>query len=456
MEKLSLSKQLGIVRLYLGGLSYREIAAKAHVSQGSVANVITELRAGRILNVQEPVEQLDLLRELAIDLRRCRLTAGQAVTGLAVFSRLQELGVEPANIETWAAMCRNLVAQGANGKAFMEAALALEEVKRRTGLSAEALEEKVHRLEAEVARLEELRQKLDGCQQELEQLEKQRQGLANEVSRLEKCHEPLRRDITQKEKRSAELSNRVSDLEQRAHAADERLAAAHRELQVLAGLQLTVEDLTGFTQRLAMVAQRHGIEPRALRGRLLHELEELDAGMGLESLVELRQRDLSKTEQAIAKAQQERVALDSVLQQLRQQQASLHAAITEEEAHVRKEMKAIARIARDAVSKLQQDLADAIAQALAEVRRLTGEAFTVGQEMGHYNATLEANQWLQTLVGLVKGNGNTTAKEARAVGLTVLRGLKDWGEQNQSQVSLPYGLTMRLNSIIEDLERWKT
>ena len=145
MEKLSLSKQLSIVRLYLGGFSYGEIAAKAGVSKGSVSNVITELRAGRILDVQEPVEQLDLLRELAIDLRRCRLTPGQTLAGLTVLSRLQELGVDPGDIEPWAALRRELAANEAEAQAFVQAALALEELRKRTGLSAEALEEKPER-----------------------------------------------------------------------------------------------------------------------------------------------------------------------------------------------------------------------------------------------------------------------------------------------------------------------
>ena len=51
MQKLSLRKQLAIVRLYLGGLSYDEIATKAAVSKGTVANVVADLKAGQILDV---------------------------------------------------------------------------------------------------------------------------------------------------------------------------------------------------------------------------------------------------------------------------------------------------------------------------------------------------------------------------------------------------------------------
>ncbi|MDO8751588.1 MAG: hypothetical protein Q7K03_10685 [Dehalococcoidia bacterium] len=47
MDKLSVAKQVSVVRLYLSGLSHDQIAAKTGVSKGSVANVVAEVRAGR-------------------------------------------------------------------------------------------------------------------------------------------------------------------------------------------------------------------------------------------------------------------------------------------------------------------------------------------------------------------------------------------------------------------------
>ena len=46
MEKVSAKKKVSLVRLYLSGLSYDEIAVKAGVSKGTVANVVTELKTG--------------------------------------------------------------------------------------------------------------------------------------------------------------------------------------------------------------------------------------------------------------------------------------------------------------------------------------------------------------------------------------------------------------------------
>lgn len=57
MQKLSMRKILAVVRLYLNGFSYDEIHAKADVSKGTVANIVADLKAGRILHVNEPLEQ---------------------------------------------------------------------------------------------------------------------------------------------------------------------------------------------------------------------------------------------------------------------------------------------------------------------------------------------------------------------------------------------------------------
>ncbi len=455
MQRLSPKKQLAIVQLYLGGFSYGEIATRSGVSKGTVANVVGDLKAGQILKAQGPVEQLELLREVSIDLRRCQLTPGQAVVGLTAFSRLQALGVEPADIEPWAAMCRELAAEETEAQGLVRAALALQEVRERTGLTAEALEQEVRRLEEEAARLEPLAREFKGCEQELKKLEKRRQSLADEVDQLEKRHEILSQSVTHKEGRESELSRRVHELEKRAQTADERLAAARRELEALAGLGLSLDDLPGFVERLSGVAQRHAIEPRDLLQRLLHDLEELETGLGLESNLEIKRHELDRVERAIPKAQREREALDYALEELRQQQAALRKSIAEEASQVRKEMRAIANIAREAAAGVRQDLQNGIVDSLLEVQKLRNQALELGQELGHFEAAIEANEWLRSLLSLVKGDGDIGASQVRAIGLSVLRGVQGWLERNESDVQLSYLLKTRLGAAIEGMVQWK-
>ncbi len=293
MEKLSSRKRMVIVGLYLNGLAYDEIAAKASVSKGTVANIVSELKAGRFPEASNVSEQLELLRELAIDLRRCKLTPGRAAAGVAVLSHLQEFGLEPTDIERWAALCHALTPDS-EAQAFARAALALEEVRKRTGLSVDALEKKVHNLEQAAGDLEPLAQQVREYREQLEKLGKQRQRLVNEVSELEGRLQSLSPSVKQQERRETELFRRVQELEERAQASDERLATARKDLQVLTELGLPLNDLSGFVQRLSSIAQRHDIAPGALRERLLHELEEIQEVLGLETLVEMKRHELAK------------------------------------------------------------------------------------------------------------------------------------------------------------------
>ena len=101
MERLSAKKKLAIVRQYLSGLSYDEMAVKSGVSKGTVANVVADLKAGRFPEAADVVDQIELLRELSLDLKRLKLTPVQCATGLIVLARIYECGLDPADIGRW-------------------------------------------------------------------------------------------------------------------------------------------------------------------------------------------------------------------------------------------------------------------------------------------------------------------------------------------------------------------
>ena len=78
MEKISLKKKLLIIRLYIEGLSYGEIAAKANVSKGTVANIIADLKAGLFPEISSIPEEIEQLRDLSIDIKRSGISPIQA------------------------------------------------------------------------------------------------------------------------------------------------------------------------------------------------------------------------------------------------------------------------------------------------------------------------------------------------------------------------------------------
>lgn len=454
MDKLSLRKQAMIVRLYLNGLSYGEIAAKVGVSKGTVANVITELKAGRFPEAGDVSDQIELLRELAVDLRKSGLSPGRSLAGSTVLSRLLELGLEPADIERFTALCKTLTPE-TDTQSFVKAALDLAALEERTGLSFHDLKEKAHDLEQAVADLEPLAQQVQEHREQLKELGEQRQRLTDEVTELEKRLQSLSPKVKDNEKRETELFHRVQELEQRAQAADERLTTTRKDLRVLAELGLPPNDLSGFTQRLCGIAQRHGIDPGVLCEWLLHELEQLEKGLSLEILVRKEQQELGKTKQSQDKAQEELAALKAAIQELRQEQASLHSIITEERKHVSKETQAIVLLAKDTITKLKRNLGDGVDEALLEVQRLRNQALGLGKKLGHFEAVVQSNQWLRELLALVKGDDNVSSGQVRVIGLIVLRGMSAWLNQHPSDVGSSQLLRAKISAAVEELERWK-
>lgn len=453
MQKLSMKKQLSIIRLYLGGFSYQEVSARVGVSKGTVANVVADLRAGQILEAEGVADQLELLRELGSDLKRLKLTPGQAVAGLTVLSRLQELQIEPDEIGRWAGAYRDLAASESDREALLQAALYLEQLRQTTGLTFEELEAKGRSLEEKVAQLEPLAGEHRDYEKRIPKLKKQQKKLTDEISQFENRREPLLRSVAQNEKREAELSRRVQWLEQRAQAADERLAGARKNLSELAGLGLSLDELSGFVQRLSGVAQRHGLTAGQLREQLLRQLEVVDDLMNLETSLKTRQEDLKELDGDLLKAIQERKAEERALKRLRQQQANMHAAMAKDESILRQHMQASAEIAEQTVATMKQELEKTTHESLVEVRSLRDQTFQLGQELGQFQAVVEANQWLQTLTALVKGSDGIAAENARVITLAVLRGFKDWA---QRQASMPYMLTSSISNLIRELEGWKT
>jgi hypothetical protein len=157
------------------------------------------------------------------------------------------------------------------------------------------------------------------------------------------------------------------------------------------------------------------------------------------------------------KKKEEEAGLNSSVQRLRRQQAKLRAALEAEQAHFRQEMQGATSVAREFVANLRKDLTHGINEALLEVKNLRSQTFELGRELGCFQSTVEANEWLRSLVGLVKGDGSSmSAGQVRAVSLTVLRGAKGWIEQKQGEISAPSELTKQLGAAIVEFEQWKT
>ncbi len=123
-RKLPTSRKLEAIRLYFRGLPYDEIVRRTGVSKGGVVNVVTELREGQYPAVARS-EEVDVLRELVVALRKLGLDPSRAMVGVNFFQRLCDLGIEPKDLDALIKMCRALGPEEVPKQEFTEAALRL-------------------------------------------------------------------------------------------------------------------------------------------------------------------------------------------------------------------------------------------------------------------------------------------------------------------------------------------
>ena len=82
-----------VIRLYLQGLSRNDIARTCGVGEGTVSNIIDEWK--RKLDIPD----VQSLRDLAVNLKRCGTDAAQCAEGLRIKNTMKKLGVNPNQFE---------------------------------------------------------------------------------------------------------------------------------------------------------------------------------------------------------------------------------------------------------------------------------------------------------------------------------------------------------------------
>lgn len=455
MERLTPRKKLTVVKLYLSGLSYDEIASKAGVSKGTVANVVTELKAGNFAEAADVGEQVELLRDLSLELRRLNLSPGQCAAGLILLNRINECGLDPADIDRWP-MILKLIKNEDDAREFVRAVYSIQDVQKRTGMDLEALDNKVHELERKLADLEPLSNKIKECKKELAELTKQREELVNTVALLEQKSELLSPRVKDLQEREEILSRRIVDMEPKAQKAEMTLSALNSEMQKLKDTGFSLKELAEFNHKLQTIAQHHSIKPAELRGRLLHDLETLDKGLALETLIQSRQQDLDKAEKALVMIKNETEAARVVVDSLKREKTGLEASIKETREKVSREIAKIVPLAQDMVGKLGEELRRGNDEALAELQRLRDEAVDVGKEIGRYEGILQSSKWLDELLALVRGEEELEGNRVRVIALLLVRSVATWLKCHDSHSLSSMSLSHTTERLISELETWKT
>ena len=278
MKDISYNKKMAVIKLLIQGYSYSEVHTQTNVSIGSISNIWAELKAGMFPEVCSITEDLDSLRELAVQVHQTKLSPTQSSIGLAVVARLGQLGLEPNEIEKCHTLVQALAPAGSDPKAFVAAAVKLQEIKEHTGLDYEQIMAKAQDAEEKAKTHDILVQQIAQRKKEKAEVESSVKNLTAEQQNLTAKNEALKKEVLGREAREAELTKRVVELEDRAYKADKELAEAKDDLAKLNKIGLSTPELTKFTGEVREVAHKHGIAPQALMNRLMAEMERLGQG----------------------------------------------------------------------------------------------------------------------------------------------------------------------------------
>lgn len=300
MREVTEKKKLEILSLFLEGNPYDEISTMTGVAKGTVVNIVNEFRAGRFPTFADVGDLVDTLRELSVDLRKRRVGVSEALLGLTFFSRLDKMGVKPADLWAWTDMCRELSPADGPLEEFTGAALELFRLERETGESYPSLAVSCSTLRAEA---EDLASEVEGLKKEKGELQTTNSALAKERQGLEEEKRALEKDVAELSPRRERLRHEVAELEGKrsalAEEARELEATAEGlrpEVDALQGLGFGKEELEMLRGKLEEVASSHGLTAEGLRTKFFEDLAEYGAIIGFQEKREGLQEEVARLE----------------------------------------------------------------------------------------------------------------------------------------------------------------
>ena len=454
MEKLNAKKRLAVVKLFLSALSYNEISVKTGISKGAVSGVIADLKGGVFPEFTDLADQVEVLRELSLDLKHSGQTPVQCAVGLAALNRIDECGLEITDIKRWSDIVK-MAGDDDAAKAFIDMVYRIQDAQKETGLTIDEIDNKFQELQNKLTELQPTLTELDEKKDEIAELEKRRDDLAPVVDSLEQKYSTLNPIVTNLQKRQGDLLQQIKKEEEITVSTQEALVTWAKENKKLAKAGFSLEELVAFNDKARVIAAHHHIPVPALRERLLHELEVMDKGLGLEALVKAVQDNLKNQQEALTVTKNEIKEHKGTIGALAGQQAALEAGISVTRDNINQEIAKIIPAAEEMLNTFKGELQSGGDEMLGTMQHIKDQAFDIGKEVGRYEGIVEANDWLVDLFALMKGEENLEAMKVRAILLLVIRGAQPWMKRNQEKTGMNSSISQALALLVGGLEQWQ-
>jgi len=125
MKEIKISIKLKVVKLFLDGDTFDEIAKQLGIAKGSVVNIIDDFRNGLLPLPFGMAEYVDELRHLVVDLKKHQTTVAAVKPYLKIHIRMKEMGVGDEQVGQWLDICENIASTAVTNNQFVQSALPL-------------------------------------------------------------------------------------------------------------------------------------------------------------------------------------------------------------------------------------------------------------------------------------------------------------------------------------------
>ena len=145
--------RLRVARLWLKDFSYDQCAEKTGISVNSARNFIDELKAGKYRQYESYLGELEDLRWMSRQLRSNNMSLVEAVTGLAIFTALAEMGIDPKELDEFLRLMRKIAPPDFPVESFVQAAMRIAELEKEMGVDFQDLHVQYQREASQVKEL---------------------------------------------------------------------------------------------------------------------------------------------------------------------------------------------------------------------------------------------------------------------------------------------------------------
>ena len=176
----------------------------------------------------------------------------------------------------------------------------------------------------------------------------------------------------------------------------------------------------------------------------------------MECLIKENEIQLTKLRNETAKEQAEKEGLHNYLSQLISEKTRLEAQLAHNRKQLAQDIDSLSSASEKTIREINDSLESGIDNSMREVNKLTEEALRVGKEVGKLESNIESLGWIKPLLSMVRGDNGLDDYQVRAIGLSVLRSMLSWLNENYGQDINLYLLINNMQSTIAELEKWKS